>query len=68
MSEARANTVNIPDPYSIPLADLTVVDPALFQQDAHWNYFARLRAEDPVHLNEDEEFGHGRGYDAQSNL
>ena len=58
MSEARANTpVNIPDPYSIPLADLTVVDPALFQQDAHWNYFARLRAEDPVHLNEDEEFG-----------
>ena len=58
MREARANTqATIPDPYSIPLADLTVVDPALFQQDAHWDYFARLRAEDPVHLNEDEEFG-----------
>lgn len=58
MSEAIINTSNeIPDPYSIPLEQLNVAQPRLFQQDAHWAYFERLRKEDPVHLNEDADFG-----------
>lgn len=58
MSEAIApESTEIPDPYSIPLEELNVVQPRLFQNDAHWAYFERLRNEDPVHLNEDEDFG-----------
>lgn len=37
------------DPYAIPLADINVADPALFQNDEQWGYFDRLRAEAPVH-------------------
>ena len=29
-----------------------VIDGRLFEQDLHWAHFERLRAEDPVHLNE----------------
>lgn len=58
MSEAVAsNQDDIPDPYSLPLEELNVVQPKLFQNDAHWNYFERLRKEDPVHLFNDPEFG-----------
>ena len=28
----------------------------MFQQNVHWAYFARLRDEDPVHLNENSEY------------
>jgi len=47
----------IPDPYSIPLADLNVAQPELFQADAMWPYFERLRREDPVHYCANHEFG-----------
>lgn len=58
MSNALAdNTVQIPDPYSMPLEDVNPLDAKLFQHDAQWAYFERLRAEDPVHFSEDEEFG-----------
>ena len=57
MREAIAGVPSLPDPYSLPLAELNVTNAHLFQQDLHWDYFARLRAEDPVHLNEDEEYG-----------
>jgi hypothetical protein len=44
--------------YSIPLEDYHVADPALFQADAMWPYFERLRNEDPVHYSKgDEETG-----------
>jgi cytochrome P450 len=56
MSQA-ADNIAIQDPYTLPLESINVVDPSLFQQDAHWAYFARLRDEDPVHLNEDGEYG-----------
>ena len=56
MSEAL-DIPGIPDPYSIPLQDIDMNDPDLFQTQAHWRYFERLRAEDPVHLNETEEYG-----------
>ncbi len=47
----------IPDPYSIPLEELDPSQSELFQNQKHWAYFERLRKEDPVHLNENEEFG-----------
>ena len=46
------------DPYSIPLdGTYNVAQPQLFQADAHWPYFERLRNEAPVHLCEESEFG-----------
>jgi cytochrome P450 len=45
------------DPWSIPLENLDVADPALFAADAHWSWFERLRQEDPVHYCHNEEFG-----------
>jgi cytochrome P450 len=57
MSEATANIPNIPNPWEIPLEKINVLDPVLFENDAHWGFFERLRKEDPVHLNEDDEFG-----------
>ncbi len=36
-----------PDPYSVPLAEIDMSVPELYQHNLHWAYFARLRAEDP---------------------
>ena len=47
----------IPDPYSLDLADLDPAIPELFEHQAHWDYFKRLREEDPVHLVSGGEFG-----------
>jgi len=47
----------IPDPWQLPLEQ---VDPGwgeLFLQDAQWDYFARLRQEDPVHFHTESRFG-----------
>src|SRR5512143_3899280 len=33
------------------------VPPALFQADAHWPMFERLRREDPVHYTPESQFG-----------
>jgi cytochrome P450 len=58
MSEATLlDEIPIPDPYSIPLDKLNVAQAALFQRDAHWRYFERLRNEDPVHYCADSVFG-----------
>jgi cytochrome P450 len=43
--------------YAMPLDQIDVADPALFQADAHWPYFERLRAEDPVHYCAHGEYG-----------
>ena len=45
------------DAYSIPLDQFHVAAPALFEQDAMWPYFERLRAEDPVHFCAESEAG-----------
>ncbi len=42
----------IPDPYSLPLKNLRVADPALFYHDKQWDFFKRLREEAPVHFYE----------------
>ncbi|MEO8812632.1 MAG: cytochrome P450, partial [Caulobacteraceae bacterium] len=51
IDEARAKA------YATPLADFHVGDPELFATDSHWPWFARLRAEDPVHWCRQSEFG-----------
>jgi cytochrome P450 len=48
------------DPYSIPLEDIDVSDPELFETDTLWGYFERLRKEAPVHFyhaRDEVEFG-----------
>ncbi len=59
MSEA-VNTDQglIEDPYNLPLdGTFNVAQPKIFEQDAQWGYFDRLRKEAPVHFCEDSEFG-----------
>ena len=41
----------------IPLADLSPEHPSLFQAQTMFDYFARLRKEDPVHRSRDSMFG-----------
>ena len=40
----------IPDPSDVPLEEINVVNPRLFQENKMWGFFERLRKEDPVHL------------------
>ena len=47
----------LPDPAAVPLADINPIWPRLFQENAHWGFFQRLRDEDPGHLNELPETG-----------
>jgi cytochrome P450 len=56
MSEAIAKP-DLPNAYDIPLDEVNPLNGELFQNDAHWSYFERLRKEDPVHFSEDDEFG-----------
>ncbi|MEM8768796.1 MAG: cytochrome P450, partial [Pseudomonadota bacterium] len=57
MSEAALEETAFPDPYEIPLEDINMAQGALFQQQLHWRYFERLRAEDPVHYCRESEVG-----------
>ncbi len=43
--------------YATPLDQLNPAQPALFQADAMWPLFERLRAEDPVHYTAESEHG-----------
>src|SRR3954470_3068499 len=43
--------------YSLPIEKLNPAQPELFQADAMWPIFERLRAEDPVHYCAEHEFG-----------
>jgi len=47
----------IPGPYDIPLSEIDVSRPELFQGNTMWGYFERLRREDPVHYCADSMFG-----------
>ena len=50
-----------PNPYgeasNIPLENINIADPKLFQQNKIWEYFLRLRNEEPVHYCKDSDFG-----------
>jgi cytochrome P450 len=43
--------------YATPLEQLDPAQPALFQADAMWPFFDRLRKEDPVHYTAESEYG-----------
>ena len=45
------------DAAAIALEDIDVSNPELWRTDSHWPYFARLRAEDPVHFCPKSQFG-----------
>jgi cytochrome P450 len=45
------------DPWSMPLEDIDVGQAELFQNFTMWDFFERLRKEDPVHYCRDSEFG-----------
>ena len=45
------------DPYDIPLEKIDVSQADLYEHDAHWGFFERLRKEDPVHYCKDGDFG-----------
>jgi len=55
MGSAPAAT--IPDPYSLPIETIDVTDPMMFHRDEHWDYFKRLRDEDPVHYCPESRYG-----------
>ena len=57
MSEAFAIETPIPDSKTVPLAQIDLSDPRIFQRNLHEGFFARLRKEDPVHYCADSPFG-----------
>jgi cytochrome P450 len=57
MSEAITQPPIPSDPYSLPLADIDVSNPELYEADSHWAYFERLRAEAPAHYCKTSSFG-----------
>ena len=44
----------IPNPYDLDLEKINPVNPRLFAENKMWDYFKRLREEDPVHFNDTE--------------
>ena len=49
--------VELPDPWAIPIEQIDVSDPRLYEQDAWRPYFERLRRDDPVHYQAQSPFG-----------
>jgi len=47
----------LPDALTMPLAEIDVSDPRLYERDAWRPFFARLRQEDPVHYQASSPFG-----------
>ena len=45
------------DPWAEPIESLDPAQPALFEADAHWGLFERLRTESPVHYTPDGPHG-----------
>ena len=43
--------------FKMPIEEINPAQPLLFQQNAVWPYFERLRRDDPVHFSEQDEFG-----------
>lgn len=48
---------SVPDPWTLPLDTFDVSKAAIFQQNAHGEYFRRLRKEAPVHYCPESQFG-----------
>jgi cytochrome P450 len=52
-AQARARE----EAWRLPLAELNPAQPGLFEHDAMWPVFERLRKEDPVHYTAESEYG-----------
>ena len=57
MTELILDPAQIVDPYSIPIDEIDVSQPILLQQDRWQPFFARLRAEEPIHYCRESLFG-----------
>jgi cytochrome P450 len=57
MSTAARTATAANDPRTMPLAQIDVSRAELYERDTHWDYFTRLRRDDPVHYCPDSEFG-----------
>ncbi len=55
-SANRLRMINV-DPRDIALEKIDVSQADLYEHDAHWGFFQRLRREDPVHYCRDGDFG-----------
>ncbi len=40
------------DPYAVPIEEINMIDARYFQENRQFEFFKRLRDEDPVHLND----------------
>jgi cytochrome P450 len=57
MSVHRKQDAAASPAYDIPLDRINVADPERFRNNSFWPYFERLRAEDPVHLCPESDYG-----------
>lgn len=57
MSIAEDLKDKLPGAWDVPLETLDVSDSQLFEKQRHWEYFERLRKEDPVHYCPVSDFG-----------
>ena len=53
----RRTVDQVPDACDIALEDINLADGVIFEAQKHWEYFARLRNEDPVHYCKESEAG-----------
>jgi cytochrome P450 len=54
---APVNAEALGDPWTVPLDQIDVADPRIFQSDVWPDWFARLRRDDPVHFTADSQYG-----------
>jgi cytochrome P450 len=57
MSTAELQRLARDEAFSMPLEEIDVSKPRLFQEDTIGHYFARLRRDDPVHFHENAFYG-----------
>ncbi len=57
VNETASKDPSAADPYAIPLDEINVSNPELFETDQIWGYFERLRKEEPVHYCAQSDFG-----------
>ncbi len=57
MTTKTASNTQLAAPYSIPLESINLSDPRLYSQNIWYDYFKRVRDEDPVHYLEESAFG-----------
>src|ERR1700761_5499213 len=57
LMDAPVSPAGFGDPWTIPLDQIDVSDPRLFQDDVWPDWFARLRRDDPVHYTAESLFG-----------